>query len=101
MPSRIDRLCRRFELTIPLQRPVVVTYSHWVRFWETHQAVGLPHQISKSRQVLFVLSFNGVLHSVPKGCIIDIHALYPRKEETSERRQQPGTAPETPKPEHS
>ena len=40
-----ERLVRRFELSIPLRRPVIVVYQHVVRDWETLEARGLPHLV--------------------------------------------------------
>jgi hypothetical protein len=75
-PAALDqrrRLIQRFRLTIPLQRPVVVTYLNAV-FTEVRVATGIPEAVFED--VLHVRVEPRRVVTIPHACIVDIKALY-------------------------
>jgi hypothetical protein len=73
-PEDIRRLVRRFRLTIPLGRPVVVEYLDATMTSE-RTAVGLPHAVRDD--VLHLRTGERYRNTtiIPKACIISIRGL--------------------------
>ena len=69
-----DRLWRRFELTIPLGKPVVVHYRDLV-LRDDQRVIGVPAH--NKRHVIYVMVQPGQMRAIPKACVIDIKPLYP------------------------
>lgn len=69
-----DRLIRRFEATIPLRKPLIVTYTSIVGT-KVLQATGLPHAVRG--EVIYVMVEPRLIVGVPKLCVLAIEPLYP------------------------
>lgn len=75
---QLEHLFRRFELTIPLRRPLVVRYLDMVTSHEV-EVSGLPAH--NRAHVLYVLTSPGRMVAIPKSAVRAIRALYPRENE--------------------
>lgn len=71
----LEHLFRRFELTIPLKRPLVVRYLDLVTSHEV-EISGLPAH--NRAHVLYVLTSPGRMVAIPKSSVRNIKPLYPR-----------------------
>ena len=67
------RFVRRFELTIPLKKPLIVTYRH-VLTGDEFVVMGLPAGVRQ--KVIYVRENPGKLVVVPISCILDIKPVW-------------------------
>lgn len=72
---KLEHLFRRFELTIPLKRPLVVRYLDMVTSHEV-EISGLPAH--NRAHVLYVMTSPGRMVAIPKSSVRNIKPLYPR-----------------------
>lgn len=76
----LDPLFRRFELTIPLKKPVVVRYRDLMTSKEI-EVSGLPmHNLV---HVLYLMTMPGRMIAIPKSSVESIRALYPEGDQRS------------------
>ena len=70
-PSALEqrRLARRFELTIPLRKPLTVKYRHVMKD-EFFEVTGLPERVR--REIIYVRETPDKIVPVPIVCIVDI-----------------------------
>lgn len=63
------RLAKRFELTIPLKKPLTVKYRHVIKD-EFFEVTGLPERVR--RDIIYVRENPSKIVPVPIACIVDI-----------------------------